>query len=83
MSLTESYMLPLKTKAPEFSLSNVVSDQMESLNQLKGKSGTLVVFMCNHCPYVIHLLDALTETAKEFFKKAELLKETGVHKLAF
>ena len=69
MSLTESYMLPLKTKAPEFSLSNIVSGQVESLNQLKGKSGTLVVFMCNHCPYVIHLLDALTETAKEFFKK--------------
>jgi peroxiredoxin len=62
-------MLPLQTKAPEFSLFNVVSSEMENLNHLKGKSGTLVVFICNHCPYVIHLIDALTETAKEFSKK--------------
>ena len=69
MAITESYMLPLKTKAPDFSLTNVVSGKVENLNQLKGKSGTLVVFMCNHCPYVIHLIDALIETAEEFSKK--------------
>lgn len=69
MALTESYMLPLQTKAPEFSLTNVVSGQKETLNQLKGNSGTLIVFMCNHCPYVVHLMDALVETAKEFSEK--------------
>jgi len=69
MAITESYMLALQTKAPDFSLTNVVSGKVENLNQLKGKSGTLVVFMCNHCPYVIHLLDALIETIEEFSKK--------------
>ena len=65
MALTESYMLPLKTQAPPFSLSNVTSNRKESLNELKGKKGTLIVFMCNHCPYVIHLMDALISSAKE------------------
>ena len=69
MAATESYMLPLQTKAPDFSLTNVVSGKVENLNQLKGKSGTLVVFICNHCPYVVHLIGALIETAKEFSKK--------------
>ena len=40
MALTESYMLRLKTEAPSFSLTNVVSGQKESLKQLKGSSGT-------------------------------------------
>ena len=69
MAITESYMLPLQTKAPDFSLTNVVSGKVENLNQLKGKTGTLVVFICNHCPYVVHLIGALIETAKEFSKK--------------
>ena len=69
MALTESYMLPLQTKAPPFLLPNVVSGSVETLDQLKGSTGTLVVFMCNHCPYVVHLLDALLATAKEFAQK--------------
>lgn len=44
MALTESYMLPLDTKAPAFSLQNVSSGSLETLDQLKGKSGTLIVF---------------------------------------
>ncbi len=66
MALTESYMLPLTTEAPAFSLLNVVTGQNESLEQHQGASGTLIVFMCNHCPYVVHLLDALLETAQQF-----------------
>ena len=69
MALTESYMLPLDTKAPVFSLQNVSSGSLETLDQLKGSTGTLVVFMCNHCPYVVHLLDALLAIAKEFAQK--------------
>jgi peroxiredoxin len=68
MALTESYMLPLKTEAPSFSLTNVVSGQKESLKQLKGSSGTLIIFMCNHCPYVVHLMDAIVNTASKFSK---------------
>lgn len=75
MALTESYMLRLKTEAPSFSLTNVVSGQKESLKQLKGSSGTLIIFMCNHCPYVVHLMDAIVNTANKF-------SEIGVNTIA-
>ncbi len=68
MALTESYMLPLRTEAPSFSLTNVVSGKKESLKQLKGSSGTFIIFMCNHCPYVVHLMDAIVNTASKFSK---------------
>ena len=66
MALTESYMLALQTKAPSFSLPNVISGEIVSLSELSGDKGTLVIFMCNHCPYVVHLMDALVATASEF-----------------
>jgi peroxiredoxin len=69
MALTESYMLPLATPAPPFSLPNVVTGEIETLSQHQGKLGTLIVFMCNHCPYVIHLRAALIQTAKDFSTK--------------
>lgn len=65
MALVESNMLPLGTTVPSFSLPNVITNKMESLEKLKGKKGTLVVFSCNHCPYVVHLLDAFVAFAKE------------------
>lgn len=65
MALVESNMLPLGTIAPDFSLPNVVDNTNNSLQQLKGENGTIVVFSCNHCPYVIHLLDAFVAFAKE------------------
>ena len=69
MALTESYMLPLKTNAPRFSLLNVINGKVEKLEAYKGKKGTLIVFICNHCPFVLHLLDSLVETSKIFSKK--------------
>lgn len=69
MALTESYMLPLKTPAPNFSLPNVISGKTESLLAHRGKSGTLIIFMCNHCPYVVHLRAALIQTAESFLAK--------------
>lgn len=64
MALTESNMLPLGTFAPDFKLVDVVSNTEKSLNELKGEQGTLIVFMCNHCPYVVHLIDALVALAE-------------------
>ena len=69
MALTESKMLPLGTKAPEFSLPNVVNGNTESLDQLKGENGSVIVFMCNHCPYVVYLIDHFVSFAKEYQKK--------------
>ena len=65
MALTESNMLPLGTQAPEFKLIDVVDEKIKSLNQLKGNNGTIVVFMCNHCPYVVHLLDEFVALAQK------------------
>ena len=70
MSLTESNMLPLGTIAPPFILPNVVTNNMESLGEHAGEKGTLIVFMCNHCPYVVHLLDHLVAFAKKNKQKS-------------
>ncbi|MDG1291699.1 MAG: thioredoxin family protein [Flavobacteriaceae bacterium] len=65
MARTKSYMLPLNTKAPTFSLPNPVDDTLESIDKVKGSKGTMVIFMCNHCPYVLHLLDKIVEVTNE------------------
>lgn len=70
MVRTPSTMLPLGTPAPAFSLLNVDGSTV-SLNELKqaggiDAKGLLVVFMCNHCPFVVHLADALADFAKEY-----------------
>jgi len=65
MAQTESNMLSLQTKAPNFDLPNVVSGSNNTLKELQGKKGTLIVFMCNHCPYVLHLIEELVAIAKE------------------
>ena len=69
MALTESYMLPLGTQAPKFKLLDVIENKDKSLQELTGEKGTLIVFMCNHCPYVVHLIDAIVETASIFSKQ--------------
>jgi len=68
-------MLPLNTEAPSFTLPNSVDNQMLSLEEVKGSKGTLVIFMCNHCPYVIHLLDKMVEISNE-------IKPMGIHTVA-
>lgn len=69
MAATETTIIPLGFKAPSFSLLNVVTNQHESLAELKGENGTVVMFICNHCPYVIHVLDKLIELASDYKSK--------------
>ena len=69
MSLTESFMLPLGTNAPQFRLPNVVNGHLQDIRELKGVNGTLIIFMCNHCPYVIHLLDGIIKTSEKLLNK--------------
>ena len=69
MALTPSNMLPLGTKAPNFELVDTVDDTKKSLDELKGTTGTLVMFICNHCPYVIHVSDQLSKLAKDYISK--------------
>ncbi|GAB4156617.1 MAG: thioredoxin family protein [Planctomycetaceae bacterium] len=68
MVKTASTMLPLGTKAPDFSLPNV-DGRTVSLSDFEGKDGLLVIFMCNHCPFVIHLREALAQFATEYQEK--------------
>ena len=58
MANTPSNMLALGTKAPFFELPNPAkNNELQSLEDLKGSKGTLVIFMCNHCPFVIHVIE--------------------------
>lgn len=68
MVRTPSTMLPLGTPAPDFSLPNV-DGSTKSLADFQDAQGLVVIFMCNHCPFVIHLADALAAFAKEYQAK--------------
>lgn len=69
MALTPSTMMPLGTQAPDFTLPDTISGKALGLQQLKGKKGTLVMFICNHCPYVKHIKEALTKLGKDYMDK--------------
>jgi peroxiredoxin len=66
MVKTASTMLPLGTSAPDFSLTNAVDGTTVSLSDFADKKGMLVIFMCNHCPFVVHLRSDLARFAKEY-----------------
>jgi peroxiredoxin len=66
MALTPSNMLPLGTKAPDFSLPDTVSGNVTDFDQVKGEKGTVVMFICNHCPYVKHVQKELVNLANDY-----------------
>lgn len=61
-----SVMLPLGTPAPPFSLRDVVSGQMYSLDSFTGKSALLVMFLCRHCPYVVHVEQEIAKIGLDY-----------------
>lgn len=69
MAKTESTMMPLGTQAPAFDLPDTVSGNAVSFSDLKSDKGTVVMFICNHCPYVIHVQEKVVEVAKEYQNK--------------
>lgn len=69
MAKTESSMLALGTVAPDFALMDVRTNQMSTLEQHKGKTATIVAFICNHCPFVKHINPELPRLAKDFASK--------------
>lgn len=69
MALTESNMLPLGTTAPDFDLPNTVDGKNYSFSDIKGEKATLVIFSCNHCPYVIHLNNEIVNIANDYQRK--------------
>lgn len=69
MARTASNMLPLGTLAPEFSLMDTVTERTMNLQALKGDRGTLIMFICNHCPFVKHVNAELSDMAKAYQEK--------------
>lgn len=69
MAVTLSNMMELGTVAPDFKLLDTVSDKTLQLSDLKSDVATVVLFICNHCPYVKHINAKLVEVANEYQKK--------------
>lgn len=67
--LTQSTMLTLETKAPGFSLPDVVSGKTISLKDFSDKKGLLVMFICCHCPFVEHVQKELAKIGKDYENK--------------
>ncbi|MFZ1808515.1 MAG: thioredoxin family protein [Cyclobacteriaceae bacterium] len=66
MARIPSTMIPLGTRAPEFTLPDTISGKELSLNDVKGEKGTLVMFICNHCPFVVHVNEQLVRLGNDY-----------------
>ena len=75
MAETPSNMIPLGTIAPDFELFDTVSKNKRTLTELKSPKGTVIMFLCNHCPYVKLIQSALVSTAREY-------QDKGIHFIA-
>lgn len=65
-----STMLPLGTPAPPFSLRDVVSGKTYSLDSFAGKTALLVMFICRHCPYVMHVQQEIARLGQDYADSA-------------
>lgn len=66
MALTESNYFTIGKKAPNFELPNTIDGENYELDELKGEKGTAIIFICNHCPFVIHVNQELVKMANEY-----------------
>ncbi|HNQ27023.1 MAG TPA: thioredoxin family protein [Aquaticitalea sp.] len=69
MAQTPSTMLPLGTKAANFGLLDTVSNTFVDLAGCKGTKGTVIMFICNHCPFVKHVNQEIVKLAKDYISK--------------
>lgn len=69
MAATPSLMIPLGSKAPDFTLLDTRSGKPISLRELKGITATVIMFICNHCPYVKLLNEEIIKVAHDFTSK--------------
>ncbi|MGB0368376.1 MAG: thioredoxin family protein [Flavobacteriales bacterium] len=66
MARTPTVQLELGYKAPDFSLVNVVTNQSLCYADVKGEKGTVVMLICNHCPFVVHVMDELIRLGNDY-----------------
>ena len=69
MARTPSTMVELGIKAPDFILPDTVSGKQLSLNDIKGEIATMIMFICNHCPFVKHVNQELVKLANDYKTK--------------
>ena len=69
MAITSSTMISLGSKASDFYLPDTVSGNTLSLDQLKSENATVIMFICNHCPFVKHVNDELVRLANDYIPK--------------
>lgn len=66
MARVESNMLALGTQAPDFKLLNTVTGNFKTLSDLRGKRGTVIMFICNHCPFVKHVNEEIIRLCNDY-----------------
>jgi peroxiredoxin len=69
MVLTPTTSIPLGFRAPDFTLPDTVSGKELSLNELASAKGTVVMFICNHCPYVKHVIEGIVGLANDYIPR--------------
>src|SRR5690348_15482728 len=69
MAETPSTMIPLGTKAPDFTLLDTRCNKRFALHDLHPPLATVIMFLCNHCPYVKLIQKKLVEVADSYQKK--------------
>ena len=66
MAQTPSNMLPLGTIAPDFNLKDTNSNEFKTFEACKGEKGTVVLFICNHCPFVLHVMEEVLKVVNDY-----------------
>jgi len=66
MARTPTKYIPLGFEAPQFSLQEPLTGKMVTLDEVKGEKGTLIMFICNHCPYVKHVINELVKIGYDY-----------------
>jgi peroxiredoxin len=69
MARTPTYQIPLGFQAPDFMLPDVVSGRSVALSELQGEMATVFMFICNHCPFVVHVEQELVRIANDYTPK--------------
>ncbi len=72
MALTPSNMIPLGTPAPRFQLKDEISEKVIKLEDYAGKKAVVVMFICNHCPYVKHINEGLVKFTRSYEKNKDV-----------
>ena len=73
MARTPSNMVNLGTPAPSFKLLNTINNETVISDNYFNKKGTIIMFICNHCPFVIHVLDEIVSITKKYDKEISFI----------